>query len=269
MNQPLSISSAANPRVKALVRLRQRADERRTTGRFTIETLRELQRAVDAGFSLVELYACEALLGENSGAIAQICAQARITPVAVTDNVLRKIAYRENPQGFIAVLAAQTAPLDQLDVDSPALVIVLSGLEKPGNVGAIARTAEAAGCSAIFIDAPDFDLFNPNAIRASTGALFGLPVVCDTAEHLRDWLAEKKIITVALTPEAQMTHLHMTMRHPIALVVGTEDRGLDEFWKSHADLQCAIPMQGRVADSLNVSVSAAVMLFEAMRQRTS
>lgn len=267
MSDSSMIASLANPRVKSLVRLRQRADERRAAGRFTVETLRELRRAVQAGFSILELYACPERLAENAAAIFDLAGELGIHPVTITPAVLEKIAYRENPQGFIAVLQARSTTLAELRVVSPQLIIVLSGLEKPGNIGAIARTAEAAGASAMFIDSPGFDLFNPNCIRASTGAVFALPVVCDEPAALRDWLKARGIVTIALTPEAKLTHLHLDLRGPVALVVGAEDRGLDDAWKTRADVRASIPMRSHAADSLNVSVSAAILLFDAMRQR--
>jgi TrmH family RNA methyltransferase len=255
------ITSLNNDRIKDVVRLQRQSSARRETGLFCIEYDRDLQRAIDHGYAIRELYHCPAV-----GPLPDRIPADRV--VEVNESVLAKLAYRENPEGFVAVLEARSATLDDLPDQRSPLFIICSGVEKPGNVGAVLRSADAAGASAVFIDSPDYDLFNPNCIRASTGAVFGLPVVRTDRDALRDWLAERSITTIATTPDAKLTYLAMNLRPATALVVGAEAEGLDEFWLNAADLTASIPMSGRAVDSLNVSITAAVLLFEAMRQRT-
>lgn len=255
------ITSVQNDRVKNVVRLQRQSSARRAAGLFCIEYDRDLQRALDHGYAIRELYHCPAV-----GPLPN-----RIPPdqvIEVNESVLAKLAYRENPEGFVAVLEAQSATLDDLPDQRSPLFIICSGVEKPGNLGAVLRSADAAGASAVFIDSPDYDLFNPNCIRASTGAVFALPIVRTDRDALRDWLAEHDITTIAATPDAKLTYLAMNLRSATAFVVGAETEGLDDFWLDAADLSVSIPMNGRAVDSLNVSITAAVLLFEAMRQRT-
>jgi len=256
-----AITSPSNDRVKQVVRLQTQSRQRRKAGRFCIEHPRDLRRAIDHGYTVAELYHCPDL----GDAPTDIHAEQTFE---VTEAVLAKMSYREHPEPFVAVLGERRTTLKDLAIDGPPLIVVCSGLEKPGNLGAVLRSADAAGADAVFVDSPDVDLYNPNCIRASTGAVFGLPVVGDSPSNLRYWLGEHEVLTLAATPEARMTYLSINLRGPTALIVGAEAEGLDPFWRDAADLQVSIPMNGRVADSLNVSVTAAVLLFEAMRQRT-
>jgi len=260
---PASITSPANARVKDLVRLQRQASVRRNAGRFCIESRRDLDRALAAGFDLLELYFCPQRLREPMEALPDADAE----HIEVSPAVLDKITYRENPEGFVAVLTDRRTQLADLDVGSAPLIMVAAGLEKPGNIGAIVRSADAAGASALFIDAPNFDLFNPNCIRASTGAVFTLPVVCAPPADLNDWLAAHDILRLAATPEATLTYTMLHLRGPVAWIVGSEADGLSDFWRGAADLAAAIPAAGRTADSLNVSTTAGLLLFETNRQR--
>jgi TrmH family RNA methyltransferase len=257
------ITSPANPRIKELTRL-SRPAMRRQTGLFLLETTRQLTRALDAGCDLLELYVCDELLSDRS--IVRRAAERDITPVPISQRVCEKLAYRQNPQGLIAVMRAVNRALEQLEPAGTPLLVVCSGLEKPGNLGAIIRSAEAAGAGALLIDDPDADLYNPNLIRASTGAVFSLPIIRDTTDRLMDWLGKHGVMLTAATPEADVPYTQVDLTGPTALVVGREDQGLDQAWRDAAGQQVSIPMVGRV-DSLNVSVTAAVLLFEAARQR--
>jgi len=257
-----TITSPSNDRVKDVVRLQRQSSERRKTARFCVEYQRDLQRAIAGGFRVAELYHCPAM-GPGPAEIEAA------TLIEVSEPVLRKIAYRENPEGFVAVVEARSRSFDAIDLEAgPPLIVVCSGVEKPGNLGAVLRSADAAGAAAVFVDSPDFDLYNPNCIRASTGAVFGLPVIRESPTALRDWLKANDVLMLAATPEAKLTYLSLNLRGPTALIVGAEAQGLSPFWHDAADLGVSIPMNGRAADSLNVSVTAAVLLFEAMRQRT-
>lgn len=255
------ITSPTNPRVKQLVRLQRESAARREAGAFCIESTRELARALEADLVVRELYVCDDMIGAlpEAGPAAQ--------RVAVSRSVIEKAAYRENPEGFVAVVEARSTSLDQIDADGPELILIASGLEKPGNVGAILRSADAAGATAVFIDAPDFDLYNPHCVRASTGAVFALPVVRADAAALARWLEDRQVTVIAATPEASLTPYGLRLRGPTAFVVGAEAEGLSDDWRQRADLEVAIPLRSRAADSLNVSNAAAVLLFEAARQR--
>lgn len=258
---PAHITSVSNDRVKRLVKLQRDPAARRREGRFCVETERELRRAIDAGFEIREVWLCDELLGQRPS----IPQGAEV--VEASEPVLRKIAYRDHPAGFVALLDARQPDLAGFDPAKPELLIVISGLEKPGNVGAIARSAAAAGAGGLLIDRPGFDLYNPNAVRASTGAIFNLPILNAEPQTIRDWLADRGVIVLAATPEATLTQLQLNLAGPTAIVLGAEARGLDDFWRDAADLSVAIHMPGQAVDSLNVSASAAVLLFEAVRQR--
>lgn len=249
------LTSLANPRVKRVVRLREQSGERRATGLFCVESRRELDRAAAAGFQVVDLYCCPELY--RGDAPKDAC--------RVTEPVLRKMALRENPEGLVAVVKARECSWHDVP-DGAGLFVVCGGLEKPGNIGAILRSADAAGAAAVLIDSPDFDVFNPHCIRASTGAVFGVPVVCDTRENLLAALRQRGVQIVAATPEAATPYTRADLKRPTAFVMGGEAEGLAPFWKEAADVKVSIPQRGTV-DSLNVSVTAALLLFEAVRQR--
>ncbi|MBI1367780.1 MAG: RNA methyltransferase [Planctomycetes bacterium] len=248
------LTSLSNPRVKHLVRLQTHSSQRKHDGVFCIESKRELDRALGVGFELVEAYVCPPLFSEHmDGAVTY-----------VNEPVLRKIAYRQNPEGFVAVMRSRTIPLGKAPLEG--LVLVLSALEKPGNIGAILRSADAAGASAVIVDQCDFDWFNPNTIRASTGAVFTLPIVSADRATLIEYLKRSSVPIMAMTPEGAASYTDVEWTGRRAIVLGAEAEGLDKTWRDAADVAISIPMRGLV-DSLNVSVSAAVVLFEAMRQR--
>lgn len=256
------ITSVANPRVKELVRLQRSGAVRREAGVFCIERGRELERAVAAGFEVAEIFIEPARLRDP--AVIDAAGRGGAEVVEVSDAVLEKIAVQENPQGFVAVVRAKRRRLSELR--SGGLYLVCSGLEKPGNVGAILRSADAAGADGVLIDTESFDLFNPQVVRNSTGVVFSLTIVCERREAILDGLKKGGVKIVAATPEAGMCYTDAPLTGPVAIVVGAEAQGLDTAWKSAADLNVAIPMRG-AADSLNVSVTAALLLFEAARQR--
>lgn len=254
MPEPV-LTSLTNPRVKRVVRLREQSSERRATGLFCIESSRELERARAAGFEVEELYVCTKLYrGEFPPGV-----------VAVAEHVLAKMVVRENPEGLLAVVRAKTYAWSDVG-QGLGLFVVCSGLEKPGNIGAILRSADAAGVSGVLVDSPGFDVYNPHTIRASTGAVFSTPVICDTPENLLNHLRKARVQVIAATPEADTPYTQADFTRPTAFVMGAEAPGLSPFWKEAADVKVSIPQRGTV-DSLNVSVTAALLLFEAMRQR--
>ncbi len=259
-----TITSPANGRVKQLVRLQRRARSRREAGLFCIETVRDLTRATGAGFDVAEFYATDRAW-QTEPALRRAAADAAC--FTVTDDVLAKAAYRENPSGFVAVLRARWLTLGDLRLGATPALLVCSGLEKPGNLGAILRTADAIGCDAVLVDSAEADLFNPNCVRASTGAVFGVPIVCAEVDELIAWLNGAGVTVCAATPEAERTIDKVDLRQPFAWVVGSEAEGLTERWRAAAGVTASVPMRGRSVDSLNVSVTAALLLYEAVRQR--
>ena len=187
--------------------------------------------------------------------------------ITVNRAVFEKMSYRENPDGWLAVFPIPSVSLDDLTLSEDPLVIVAESIEKPGNLGAILRTADAAQVEAVLVCDPRVDLWSPNVVRASRGAVFTVPSVeCDNASAL-EWLKRRKIRVLAATPSGEKLYYDVNLREPSAVVVGTEDEGLTDFWMSHADLKVKIPMMGTV-NSLNVSVSTALIVYEAVRQRS-
>jgi len=242
------ITSTENPRVKAVLRLRK-GRERRRDGVFLAEGRREVERAVAAGLVVREVYFAPELIADWPGG------------EEVSARVLSRMSYRTDPEGVLAVVEI---PQRTLPVES-TLLLVAVGIEKPGNLGAMARTADAAGADALLIGDATVDPWNPNAIRASTGAVFTLPIV----EATRDEIAALPQRKVAAVLGARHRHSDADYREPTAFLVGAEDEGLDADWRAIADAEVEIPMSGAAADSLNASAAAAVLLFEAVRQRAS
>jgi TrmH family RNA methyltransferase len=241
------ITSTDNPRVKEVLRLRK-SRERRRSGLFIAEGPREVERAIAAGLTTRAIYVAPELLPEWSHGGAE-----------VSPRVLAKMSYRAEPEGVLAVVEI---PRRELPPDA-TLLLVSVGIEKPGNLGAMARTADAAGAAALLVAGANADPWNPNAIRASTGAVFTLPIVEVTRDEVRG-LPQQKVAAVLGAPVA---HTAADLTRATAFLIGAEDAGLDETWRAIADIQVEIRMKGAVADSLNASSAAAVLLFEALRQR--
>ena len=266
------LSSPQNPRIKQLLRLQQKSAERRAQGLTLVEGLRELTVAVEAGVPVATLYTCPELSGAaGAAAVHQLFAAQPHAPewFEVTRPVFEKVAYREGSDGLLAVLRTPARTLASLALPPHPLLLVLEAVEKPGNLGAILRTADAAPVDAVLIGDPRTDLYNPNAIRASIGCVFSVPVVAAPMPEIMAFLREKGIrsYAAALTPRAH-SYLECDFRPATALVLGTEADGLTPATLAAADDTIIIPMMGRI-DSLNVSVAGAVLAFEAVRQRTT
>ena len=259
----MDITSLQNPRVKHIVKLRDDKRQRREDGLMLVEGYDEIQLALSAGQRpLTILSAPELATGEIDAASA-----VHAESITVSRAVFEKMSYRENPDGWLAVFPIPHLELADLKPSETPLVIVAEAIEKPGNLGAILRTADAAHVDALLVCDPRVDLWNPNVVRASRGALFSVPtVVCDNTSAL-EWLTARKIRILAATPSAETVYSDVDLREATAIAVGTEDEGLTHFWMSQADLNVRIPMMGRV-NSLNVSVSTALILYEAVRQRS-
>ena len=264
MTQP-PITSLTNPRVKAAVRLRDRA-ERDVTGLTIVDGAREILRALDAGVHVELAFVAPDLLRSPDGLAAADRLRHRGMALEVSPAVLGRIAFGQRSDGVVAIVAAPTGTLDELVVPPDPLIVVAEAIEKPGNLGAIVRTADGAGASAVIAADPRTDLFNPNAIRASLGTIFALPVVAATTAATLDWLSARGIRPIAARVDASRSYTDVDLRGPIAIVLGSEAGGLGKGWSDPRVEPVAIPMRG-MADSLNVSIAAAVLLFEAVRQR--
>ncbi len=232
-----------------------------------MEGQRELMHCLNAGFALDTVFVCPAIMGEEADAFtASLPSSTHI--IEVSDNVYNRIAYRASTEGVIAEVRTKQPMLADLNLSESPLIVVLESVEKPGNLGAILRSADASGADAVIVCDPLTDLYNPNLIRSSIGAIFSVPCVACSSEECIKFLKDKGISI--LTAQLQDSHLYYDtdMKRPTAIVMGTESTGLTDAWRQAADAHIRIPMLGQL-DSLNVSVSAAILLFEAVRQRQS
>ena len=262
------IQSRQNDQVKNLVKLRERKHRERQE-RFLVEGLRELGHALGAGFEIEIIYFCPELFPSeaHSTFIDQIRREGSLQLVRMSEDAFSKAAYREGPDGLIGIGKQQGHSLYELDLPEAPLLLVLEGIEKPGNLGAILRSADGAGADAVILVDCVLDLYNPNAIRSSQGLVFALPIVSVERERLAQWLDERGIQTAATTPDTESLHWDVDYTKPTALFFGSESDGLSDYWLNKADARIRIPMAGR-ADSLNVAAAAAVCLYEAKRQRS-
>ncbi|WP_375416458.1 TrmH family RNA methyltransferase [uncultured Hymenobacter sp.] len=262
------ITSPQNPRIKQLLRLQQKASERRALGLLLLEGHRELTIAAGAGLPVSTVFYCPELSDEAALRELRQRLPAPATEwVEVARAAFERVAYREGSDGLLALAPAPQRTLAELRLPPHPLVLVLEAVEKPGNLGAILRTADAAPVDAVLIGDARTDLYNPNVIRASIGCVFTVPVVAAPVVEVLAFLKQNQITTyaAALAPEAQ-AYTSYDFRGPTALVLGTEADGLSAGLRAACDHTIIIPMRGRI-DSLNVSVAAAVLTFEAVRQR--
>ena len=264
------LTSPNNPLIKQAVLLKNKARTRKGEGQFIAEGLREVKLALLNGFEATHLFYDPAQT--PSSTIDHVLENAGISPeeiITVTEQVLEKIAYRSGVPNIVGIFKQK--PMDDSPLsfrNNQPLILVLEGIEKPGNLGAILRTADAAGVDAIFVCEPDFDLFNPNAIRASLGAIFTLPIYEMSSEGVAALLKQHRVPIYATYLEAATPLYSCNLKNAAALVLGAEATGITAFWVNQADERIIIPMAGQV-DSMNVSASAAIVLFEAVRQRSS
>ncbi|MGH3001386.1 MAG: TrmH family RNA methyltransferase [Gaiellaceae bacterium] len=261
------ITSVDNVRVKDVLRLRK-SRERRREGLLVAEGPREVGRAIAAGLVLRRLYVASELSPDwrvafDSGVpgpgARHLLDAAAGRAEEVSGRVLSRMAYRRDPEGVLAIFEA---PRRALPPD-PRLILVAVKIEKPGNLGAMARTADAAGADALLVAGAEADPWNPNAIRASTGSVFTLPILGAAIDDVRGLPMRK----VAAVVDAPLSYTRVDLTGPTALIVGAEDEGLDAVWREAADVQVSVPMNARTADSLNAATCAALLLFEAVRQR--
>lgn len=273
MTQPQQpeITSLANPRIKAAVKLRQRS-HRDESGLMLAEGYREIKRALDSGYAPSQLFHCPELYlkGTNEPALVERARAAGAEVFSCSAPVFLKLAYRERPEGLLAIGPQPRHTLEEIapSLGPHSLVVVAETIEKPGNLGTILRSADAAGADAVIVCDRCTDIFNPNVVRASTGMIFSLPVVeCSSADCL-SFLRKLGFKTLAATPHTDALLFDVDLTGRVALVVGNEQFGLSPIWMDDADLRVRIPMLGR-ADSLNVSAATTILLFEAVRQRVA
>jgi TrmH family RNA methyltransferase len=261
------ITSSANPRVKAAARLRGRR-ERDKTGLTLIDGVRETLRALAGGATLHEAFILRDLLtGQEASALVERLNEERVPVIELGRDAFEKLAYGDRLDGVVAV--AQTPPrtLDELIMPPAPLIGVVEGVEKPGNLGAILRSADGAGVNAVVIADTATDLFNPNIIRASIGTIFAVPVAIASSGEVLEWLRQRNIAIVAARVDGSVDYTEADFSGAVAIALGSEARGLSDPWGELARASVRLPMLG-VADSLNVSATAAVLFYEARRQRS-
>ncbi len=257
------ITSPQNPHIKSVLRLQAKQSERREQNLIVVEGSREIGLALQAGFESVELLAAT---GMCDHALLNVLKKRFPVTYTLSGESFARLAYREGSDGFIALFRPRYYTAGDFEDRVNPVFIVLEGVEKPGNLGAVLRTADAARVDAVWICDTPTDIYNPNAIRSSVGCIFTVPVLQTTSSEALLWFQNNKVVTMAAALTALKPYHEADLTGPVALVFGTEATGLSPLWLEQADHQILIPMRGQI-DSLNVSISAAVMVFEAMRQR--
>jgi len=266
MKPDLIISSVQNPRIKEVVKLRKRG-HRDVHSQIIIEGYREVKRAVENHWPVSTLFYCrEHFLGENEDALLGLCREKKVELIACSPAIFEKMAYRDRPEGLLALGAPVSGKLEDLTLPPNPLVVIAEAIEKPGNLGSLLRSADAAGVHAVIVCDPRTDINNPNVVRSSVGTLFTLPVFQVEAEDALAWCRDAGLAVLAATPEGTCEYTEADMKQGVAVVVGTEKFGLSDLWMNNADLRVRIPMLGKI-DSLNVTCAATILLYEAVRQR--
>lgn len=259
------ITSTTNSRIKSVIKLSKRR-EREKTGLFLIEGCRECQRALEQNWEIVTCYYTPSLFKDSvSDSLLTKLENQGIERIEVAPHVFEKIAYREGPDGFLAVAKQRIASLEAIKKDNPFLLLV-EGIEKPGNLGSMLRSSDAAGVDALIICDQQVDVFSPNVVRASMGTLFSIPCIPVSSDKALAWCKQKGIELVATTPSAKEAYTAISYQKGVAIAMGSEKEGLSQTLLEAADVKVMIPMRG-LADSLNVSAAATLLLFEVIRQR--
>jgi len=261
-----TITSPQNPRVKAAVRLRERR-HREKQGRILIDGARELLRAIEAGVRLIEVFVCRRLCeSDDAWRVLAAISDCGAEVLDVPEPVFAKLAFGDRAEGVLGVAEMPRPTLDAITLTENPLVAVLERIEKPGNLGAVLRSADGAGLSALILADGRTDLYNPNAIRASLGTLFTMPVCSTTGDEALAWLRARNVQIVAARVDGDVPYARIDYRRPTAIVLGNEAEGLSDLWRAPDVTAVHLPMLG-AADSLNVSATAAVLFYEALRQR--
>jgi len=262
------ISSTANPAIKRLQSLIKNNRKRREEGVVIIEGVKEISAALHSGYTFTEIFVCREIFKDSVLEMALLKASAQ-NPLFIREintHVYESLAYRESRQGIIALAWPGSHLLSDLKLRKNPLILVLEAVEKPGNLGAMLRTADAAGADAVVVCDPLADIYNPNVIRSSVGCVFYCPIAVASSADTINWLKEHHIKVYATALPATKMYYDINFCGPTALVMGSEAEGLSRLWFDHADELIKIPMLGKT-DSLNVSTSAAIVVYEAVRQR--
>ncbi len=267
----LHLTSTDNPKIKLLQRLRDRRD-RDLEKLFLIEGYRELLRAQEMNTPLQQLFICEELfLGSNEPELIKIFEKRKTQIISCSKKVFEKISYRDRPDGLLGIAPHFTKSLSDIETHlrskKTPWIVIAEGIEKPGNLGTILRSCDAAGVDAMIVVDPKTDIYNPNVVRASVGTLFTVPVVQTTSQLALELCKKLHLSIAAATPHGSVSYTKANLHRPLAIVMGTEQIGLTEFWMKQADIQAVIPMQGK-SDSLNVAMATTLFVFEASRQRS-
>ena len=263
----VDITSPSNERIRAAARLRNR-DERDRTRLTIVDGVREIGRALNAGVTVDTSFVCESLLSADGVSLVERLRSAGGEIVRTSEIAFRKLAFGDRSEGVVAIVRQPAQSLSDLRLPADPLVVVLEAIEKPGNLGAVLRSADGAGVDALIVAAPRTDLFNPNTIRASIGTVFAVPIASAGAGDVREYLAEHAVRIVAARPDATTTYTEADLTGAVALLLGSEATGLTASWSGPGITAVRLPMAG-IADSLNVSTAAAILLYEARRQRAS
>ena len=262
-----NITSAQNPKIKTLLELQEKSRTRRKEGLFVVEGRRELLHCIEAGYEPHSIFFCpEIISGKDLEDISD--AAGRCSFFEIPQHLYDKVAYRGGTEGVIAELKCKEMTLDALKLKDHPLVVILESVEKPGNLGAVLRSADASGVDAVIVCDPLTDMYNPNLIRSSIGAIFTVPIATASSEDTIKWLKANNITIYTAQLQDSEWYYDTDMKGGTAIVMGTEATGLTDAWRKAADAHIKIPMLGKL-DSLNVSVSAAILMFEAVRQRNS
>ena len=258
------ITSVQNPFIKSLVQLQEKAKVRKQTGTFLIEGKREIELALKGGYELETILFLPEIISERE--IKNLVKSSGVEIIEISKEVYQKLAYRDTTEGILAVAKSKSHQLSDLKLSENPLILVAEGIEKPGNIGALLRTADAADIDAVIIANPKSDVYNPNVVRSSVGCLFTNQIAIGTTEEVIAYLKKHNIAIYSATLQNSNSYHLENYTTPTALVVGTEATGLTEPWRTESTQNIIIPMQGEI-DSMNVSVAAAILLFEAKRQR--
>ncbi|MEK6564455.1 MAG: RNA methyltransferase [Candidatus Omnitrophota bacterium] len=259
------LTSSHNPRIKEALNLRE-SDYRKESGLFLIEGRREFRLALTSRVEIKDVFLCPELL-EITDLLAEL-KKKEINICEVSSEVYSKIAFGNRKEGIVAIAREPRLSLADLKLKNNPLLVVLERIEKPGNLGAIVRTADASGVDAVIASDSIIDIYNPNAVRSSLGAIFTTKVIREEAKEIIPWLRSNSIKIICALPQADLVYTAVNFKESCAIVLGSEDKGLGDLWKGNADYHVRIPMLGE-SDSLNVSTAAGVLLYEALRQRES
>ena len=254
------ITSAQNSFIKSLIQLQEKAKARKQSGSFLIEGIREIELAIKGNYEIETILFLPELVSNNQ------ITKFTDNPIEISKEVYQKLAYRDTTEGILAVAKTKSLQLADLKLSENPLILVMEAIEKPGNIGAVLRTCDAAKIDAVIIANPKTDLYNPNIVRSSVGCLFTNQIATGSTEEVIDYLIQKNINFYSATLQNSTSYHTQNYTLPTALVVGTEATGLSELWRKKATQNIIIPMQGEI-DSMNVSVAAAILIFEAKRQR--